>query len=554
MQLEGAGLVRPNGGSNEWFKGAFILTIGALLTKILSAGYRVPFQNIVGDIGFYIYQQVYPFYGLALVLSTYGFPVIISKHFTELRERNQFEKAYRFLTLSFFILSIIGIVTFLFLYFGSLWLAGLMGDPKLAILFKVISVVFLIFPILSVLRGYFQGMGNMVPTAFSQVGEQLFRVATILTVAILFTKEGLSLYVIGAGAAFGSISGGLVAISFLVFFFLKEHKNKNEWSNVWSRKLLLDLGKVSKLLMLQGFAVCISGMVFIFMQLGDSLNMVPLLVQTGVDPESAMQLKGIFDRGQPLIQLGTIVGTSMSLSLVPIISSVRIKEDEYQLREKIRFAIKISLIIGAAATVGLFAIIHQTNEMLYENQKGSMVLATLTPVIFFSSIHLTVISILQGLGVIYSPAIIIVVTFVIKYGLNLLLIPSLGPVGAALATSISIGIGLLFLWWRLWQKVRWPLLSRSFVGKLTLATLILFIVLKIYLFATQPIYQLMDSHRLVAAFQAVSGVAIGGIIYLMVIMRSNLLRVEELALLPFGSKLMYLLPKERKSKRYEKKD
>src|SRR3954453_14485409 len=77
--------------SKAVFKGAFILTIAALFTKILSAFYRIPFQNIVGDVGFYIYQQVYPFYAIAIALSTYGFPVVISKLYTE--EMNKKESA-----------------------------------------------------------------------------------------------------------------------------------------------------------------------------------------------------------------------------------------------------------------------------------------------------------------------------------------------------------------------------------------------------------------------------------------------------------------------------
>ncbi len=66
-------------GRKDWLRGAFILTLAALFTKILSAFYRIPYQNIAGDVGFYIYQQVYPFYGIFLALSTYGYPVAISK-------------------------------------------------------------------------------------------------------------------------------------------------------------------------------------------------------------------------------------------------------------------------------------------------------------------------------------------------------------------------------------------------------------------------------------------------------------------------------------------
>jgi O-antigen/teichoic acid export membrane protein len=550
--LEGVGLVRPNQSSNEWFKGAFILTIAALITKILSAVYRVPFQNIVGDTGFYIYQQVYPFYGLALILCTYGFPVIISKHFTELKEKNQMDKANRFLALSYLVLSILGILSFVLLYYGSTWLANLMDDPNLALPFKVISVVFLIFPIVSVLRGYFQGIGNMIPTAASQVGEQFIRVITILTVAILFTREGFTLYEVGGGAAFGSISGGLVAIFILVSFFLKETKGTNNWLSLWNKNLFSDLGMVVKLLLIQGFAVCISGMVFIFMQLADSLNMLSLLINNGVNIENAKVLKGIYDRGQPLVQLGTIVATSMALSLVPVISSERIKANKKQLHNKIHFAIAISFIIGAAATVGLLAIIEPTNVMLYENKEGSSVLAALTPVIFLSSITLTVISILQGLGIMFFPAIVILFIFIIKYGLNLILVSMLGPVGAALATNISIAIGLIILWWKLVRLVDKPLLASLFIIKLTITSILMFSVLKLYLFVSEPLFQIIESDRLVATLQSLSGVTIGGILFIWVILRINIMRLEELALLPFGSKLMYLLPKEKRSKNHEK--
>ena len=64
-------------------KGAVILTAAGIIVKLLSAVYRIPFQNIVGDIGFYIYQKVYPYSGNFIVLATTGFPVVISKLYLE---------------------------------------------------------------------------------------------------------------------------------------------------------------------------------------------------------------------------------------------------------------------------------------------------------------------------------------------------------------------------------------------------------------------------------------------------------------------------------------
>ncbi|MHC0039267.1 putative polysaccharide biosynthesis protein [Pseudoneobacillus sp. C159] len=537
--------MKPNQRSKDWFKGAFILTIGALLTKLLSAIYRIPFQNMVGDIGFYIYQQVYPFYGLALVLSTYGFPVIISKHFTELQEEGRTDKAERFLAHSFFILAVLGMFSFLSLYFGAGFLAKQMKDPNLAILLKVISLVFLIFPIISVFRGYFQGIGYMVPTATSQVGEQLVRVVTILVVAVLFMKNDLSLYLVGSGAAFGSISGGIVAVFILMLFFLQEKRNIPIF-RVWQRPVLADMKEAWKLLLFQGFAVCISGMLLIFIQLADSLNMLSLLINSGIAAETAKTLKGIYDRGQPLIQLGSIVATSMSLSLVPVISSVRIKADTTQLNEKIQLALQIGLMISMAATVGLMAIVKPTNIMLYENEVGSSVLAILTLIILLSSMAITVIAILQGLGVMYYPAAVIVIIFFIKYGLNLLLIPKLDSAGAATASVFSIAIGLLLLFWKLKKTIGTSLLTGKFLIRLLLAVTTMFLLVKASLVITTPIFKWVDSERLLAAIQALCGVAVGGLTFFIVVLRMNLIKAVDLALLPFGSKLLYLLFETKK--------
>lgn len=60
-------------------QGAVVLTVASFIAKVLSAFYRVPFQNFVGDEGFYVYQQVYPIYGIAMTLALSGLPQFISK-------------------------------------------------------------------------------------------------------------------------------------------------------------------------------------------------------------------------------------------------------------------------------------------------------------------------------------------------------------------------------------------------------------------------------------------------------------------------------------------
>ena len=535
--------MKPGLEQKEIFRGVFILTIGAIITKILSAIYRIPFQNMVGDVGFYIYQQVYPFYGLALVLSTNGFPLIISKFYAEKKHHGQ-GKSEGLLIVSFLFLFLLGLIGFVLMYIGSEWLAYQMNDPKLAVLFRVIAIVFLILPFISVYRGYFQGNGDMMPTATSQVGEQLVRVMTILLLTAFLMNNGYSLYMVGGGAAFGSITGGIMAVIILSYFFWKNSApipfiKKGLRSLNWRESL-----EIAKVLTVQGFAVCVTGMLLIFIQLADALNLYSLLVSSGFNTWDAKELKGIYDRGQPLIQLGTVLVTSMSLSLVPLISSDHFRHDHQLLLAKIRLSLQVSIMVGVAGSVGLLCIIKQTNQMLFENKEGSEVLAMLCLLILFSSVIITISSILQGLGYTIFPALIILVGFALKFLLNIALVQYYGTFGAAIASVLAMMIILVLLRIKLKRVILASILPEGYLKTIGFAAFSMGGSLLVYLFMTDLI---LPSSRISASFQALSAVVLGGLLYLYLVLRKGAFKEEELSLLPFGSKLIYLLPINKRS-------
>lgn len=533
----------PRENKPDVLKGVFILTIGAILTKILSAVYRIPFQNMVGDTGFYIYQQVYPFYGFALVLTTSGFPLIISKLYAEKKEQNDLNGANHLIIVSFIFLFIVGLTAFAMMYLSSDWVAGKMNDPNLALLFRVISIIFIILPIISVFRGYFQGNGEMLPTAVSQVGEQLIRVATILVLSAVFLKQGYNLYIVGGGAAFGSITGGILSGIILVFYFCRSKKGtylsllKSVHSLKWSEAV-----NTIKVLTLQGFAICITGMLLIFIQMADSINLYSLLVSSGINESEAKEIKGIYDRGQPLIQLGTILATSMSLAIVPLISSEKLKKKKEALIEKIQTSLKISIMVGAGGSVGLLCIIEPTNIMLFKNSQGSDVLAIISLLIFFSSVIITISGILQGLGKEILPAVIILAGFSIKIFLNIPLVHKFGTNGAAISSVLSMMIILILLSVKLKRAVKYRLLPKGYISTIGLASVLMGSSLLAYIRLTDLLF---SDGRFHSAVQSLSAVMIGGAIYLFVVFRSGFYKEEELALLPLGSKLMALLPNKK---------
>ena len=62
------------------FNGVVILTLALVIVKILSAIYRVPYQNVLGDQGLYAYQQIYPIVALGMILSMNAIPSAVTQY------------------------------------------------------------------------------------------------------------------------------------------------------------------------------------------------------------------------------------------------------------------------------------------------------------------------------------------------------------------------------------------------------------------------------------------------------------------------------------------
>ena len=103
----------------SFIRGAAILGGAALFSKILGAVYKIPYQNITGDEGMYVYQQVYPLYSVLLILATAGFPAVISKLVSEKWSRGQMAGVAQIFRVSLTALSLLGAVSFLLLFFGA---------------------------------------------------------------------------------------------------------------------------------------------------------------------------------------------------------------------------------------------------------------------------------------------------------------------------------------------------------------------------------------------------------------------------------------------------
>lgn len=518
--------------TKPFIKGAFILAAAALFIKILSAVYRVPFQNIVGDTGFYIYQQVYPFYGIAYVLASTGFPVIISRVAAEKDHQNE-QNVKSKLQAAFIVLLFVGFGLFSFFFFGGDLIARWMGDPMLGPVIRVIAFPFLLLPFLSLWRGAFQGSGNMIPTALSQVTEQVIRVGAILLISFLLVGKGYTLYEVGRSTWAGAVVGSAAGAVLLAVFAGRNKKFYISPTLLPFREFV----SAGKLVLVHGAAICFSGLLLILFQLVDSLNVYALLVHSGVESENAKALKGIFDRGQPLIQLGTTVAVSISLALVPAMTAAWSQGNKELLQKKTDSAVKLSAVAGAGAAIGLMNIIGPTNTMLFKNQDGSFELAVLAASIFLASMVMTFSGIFQGMGAALVPAKYLLVGIACKYALNIWLVPRYGTLGAALATNMGIGVIFILLFNELKKRIAVHAVLLRALPRLLIACTAMTAALQAWLL----LFDLLGLEgRLWSAVSALSGVAVGGLLYITVLVCSRLFDQEELKHIPLYAKITAL--------------
>ncbi|WP_216831203.1 putative polysaccharide biosynthesis protein [Alkalihalobacterium elongatum] len=518
------------------WQGALILTFAALITKVLSAVYRIPYQNIAGDIGFYVYQQVYPFYAIAFTLAIYGFPVIISKELSN-REKNNDQEL---LSTYFYSLSLISTVVGLFLFILAEPLARWMGDPLLTGPLRVTALTYFVVPILSVFRGYFQGQGWMTPTAVSQLTDQSVRVVFILVLAYVMIIGGYGPYGAGLGAAIGSVLGALAGAMCLLLYFWKNNKGK---------RISFRLGKVKKNYIFpfikNSVLFSLTILVIVFIQLIDSLTVLRLLIESGVYAEVAKASKGIFDRGQPLIQLGTIIATSFALTIVPMISRAKQLKDNIEAKRKTELTLRLTLVFGILASVGLAIIIAPTNHLLFTNREGSDVLFVLAFAILFGALVMTTAAVLQGYDKGHVAARHILIGLLTKGIGNVLLIPTLGTLGAAISTTLCLAVIAclnIIMIYKMDGAV--PMQVRQLLGVI-MTVIIMGAVTLMWRMLLEYMIFAGELSRTVDGVIALSSVSVGAVTALYLIIKLNVFSEKEVSAIPFFAKLYNVINQRR---------
>lgn len=445
----------------SFIKGAMILLIAGIVNRILGFIPRVTLPRIIGAEGVGIYQLSYPFLVVLLTFITGGIPLAIAKWIAEAESVGDKARVKRiFNTAMVLSVSIALALTSLMLLFAPLIIKYIIPEPRVYQSFLVMSPMLLIVGISAVYRGYFQGKQNMIPSAFSQVVETIFRIIFSLSLAYYFLPWGLHWG--AAGAMLGVVIGEIAGLGIMLINYRREqNKRLSTLTHVAiaaepgsaesdSEPKTLAAGKKGKKSKGQGsilgkllsLSIPVTGsrlvgsISYLLESIFTARSLAAAGIATGIATAQYGALQGMII---PLILLPTALTNSLAVSLVPSLSEAAIQKQYSIIHKRLHQSMRLSLVAGAPFTIIMFLFAEPICELMYAHGEYAPLLQLIAPIGIFIYLQAPLQATLQALE---KPGVALGNTFIgaiVKIGLIIMLAsnPALGIKGALIAIAVN---------------------------------------------------------------------------------------------------------------------
>lgn len=521
----------------SFVQGAAILGIAGLIVKVIGAAFRIPLANTIGLIGTSYYDTAYPYYSWLLVISSSGLPTAISKMVSERVTLGDYRGAHRVFTTAMQILCCIGLLTSILMFFGSDYIARLHMLPEAAYCFKALAPALFFVALMCAYRGYMQGMQQMVPTAISQVVEQVGKLAVGLTLAFMLLDAGPEY------AAMGALIGVTVSELLALIYVMLSYRRR--WPKIRARlerSVRREAEPVAGRLIAIALPITIGASISPLSSVVDSALIIRILLKLGYAKETAQTAFSLMRTNvATLTNMPGVLTMALAMSLVPAISAFSAKRDHAGVQDTARLGLKLALIIGLPCAVGLFVLASPILSMLYPNlTEGELTLAvdlmhTSSIGVIFLSLVQSMTGVIQGMGKPNVPVFNLFIGFVLKVAslLALMNIPQINIQGAAVSTVVCYAFAgiadTIYVIRR--AKLRLglvdvllkPVLSSGVMG---------FVVFMIYSFMQEMEHQVLPT---------LAAVAVGVFAYGVMAIYFRFFTREELAYIPGGQRIRKLM-------------
>ena len=369
-------------GSNFIIQGS-ILAIAGIIVRLIGMLYRIPLANYIGDEGNGYYSAAYNIYSIMLILSSYSLPVAVSKMVSARLARGQYRNARKILRAALFYATIVGGVGFCALWFGSGFFAEhVIKMPYSAYALKVLAPTVWGMAYLGVLRGFFQGHSTMVPTAVSQIFEQIVNaVISLLAAKSLFDLGVKSNLVYGsteysyafgaAGGALGTGAGALTALILFVGLYLMYRPKMKRRIRKEQGTSAEGYGMITSTLFLTVVPIIVSSSLYNSSTVIDNVLFGQIMTGLGEAKQIASQWGIYSGKYHLLFNIPVAVANSLSSSLIPALSRAVAEKDRKQTLNRIASAIRFSMIIAIPSAVGLAVLAAPISNLLFPGRDNT---------------------------------------------------------------------------------------------------------------------------------------------------------------------------------------
>ena len=398
---------------NSFYIQGTILAAASILTRIMGIAFRIPLTRIIGDEGIGAYSNAYEVYNLALLLSTYSVPIAVSKLVSARESQKEYINSYRVFKTAMLFAFVSGAIAALVTFFGAEFFSEtLFKSVSSAIPLKYLAPTIFVFAIMGVLRGYFQGKNTMLPTAISQLLEQLFHVVVGLVAAVAFMKlyadSEFRVAYGAAGGTFGTLVGAVVSLLFLgaVFFMyyptLKRRFRKDFGAETESYSTLL------KLVLLTIFPIILNQTLYSLSGTLDSFLLNSVLDSKGFSEEARLILWGRYSgKYRLLANLPLSIASAIGVAVIPNIVRAYTEKNQRMLYEKTAQSVKFNMMIAIPCAFGLAVFAKPILYLLF-NDTSQMTISLMqlgAVAIALYAYSTTTSNVLQGLSLMRYPVI-----------------------------------------------------------------------------------------------------------------------------------------------------
>lgn len=410
-----------------FLKQGSILAVASILVRVIGMIYRIPMANIIGDEGNGIYSAAFEIYNIMLIISSYGMPMAVSKMVSAKCAEGKYKNAYQLFRYSMFFSICTGGIAMLFIYLGADFLETNFFSKYhgIAIPLRVLAPTIFIVAVMGVFRGLFQGRKTMMPTAVSQIFEQIINAFVSVAAAYMLMRQHSGARKVAAwgaaGGTMGTLFGAVTAflILFAIYLMYRPIMQKQKRRDHVSVKE--SLGVSYKLILCTVIPIILSQTVYQLSGIIDVTLFNMAMGARGYSDQKVSTLLGIYStKYRVLVSVPIAVSTAIASSMVPGLVASYMKKDMKEVQSKVALSVKFNMIIAFPSAVGLAVLAVPIICLLFPGSDyriGGMMLITGSSCVIFYALSTVTSGVLQSLDHMNLPVVHSLISLLLHIGI-----------------------------------------------------------------------------------------------------------------------------------------